>query len=209
MVQGSTSRQLCEGSEEQGTVLSEALGTEVPSNWPELVREANDLLHAYLEKHHPYLRAHREICSSMFRAIRPDTWGDTQIRGLDTLELKCGGITQQVSIPGILYWDDLLSAGHRNQVFRTDPSVWFYCEFPELTLASEDEYPEWDWIQANEAWLREKYAGLWIAVRENAMVAVAGSEVEVLKEADEGGYEDVFTFYVPTESEPAVVVVAA
>jgi hypothetical protein len=214
VAQGITTRQAFRGSEEPGIVVTEGMGTGPPLYWSGLVGEADvrisqNFLLAYLEKCDTFLRAHREIWPSVLTLTGADTWGDVEIRGLRTLLIKSRGVRQEVPIRLIPPWNQLLSHDPVTHEFRSDPSVWFYCEDPEPTVASEDKYPEWEWIQANEARLREKYAGLWIAVAENGMVAVAGSEVEVLKQANKIGHENVFTFYVPTESEPAVVVVAA
>lgn len=65
--------------------------------------------------------------------------------------------------------------------------------------------PEWEWIQENEHSLRENYAGRWIAVLLNRVVTVGKSEIEVLRSAEELGYENPFTFYVPTQSEPVAM----
>jgi hypothetical protein len=65
--------------------------------------------------------------------------------------------------------------------------------------------PEWKWIQENEDTLRENYAGRWIAVLFNRVVTVGDSEIDVLRGAEELGYENPFTFYVPTQAEPAVM----
>jgi len=65
--------------------------------------------------------------------------------------------------------------------------------------------PEWEWIQENEDSLRENYAGRWIAVLLNRVVAVGESEIEVLRTAEELRYENPFTFYVPTQFEPVAM----
>jgi len=65
--------------------------------------------------------------------------------------------------------------------------------------------PEWEWIQENEESLRENYAGRWIAVLLNRVVAVGRSEMDVLRSAEELRYENPFTFYVPTQSEPVAM----
>jgi len=72
-------------------------------------------------------------------------------------------------------------------------------------MSKQGEYPEWEWIQGQEGWLRDKYAGLWIAVVGDRLVAVGDSEVSVLKKATRLGYDDAFTYYVPSEHEPAIV----
>lgn len=140
---------------------------------------------------------------------QPDTWGDVEISGLHTLEFKSRGVSQQVPVGLILFGHGLLSHDPFADVLRGDAVKWFYCEEPGSTAALADEYPEWQWIQAHDGWLREKYAGLWIAVLRNAPLAVAESEIGVLKQAAERGYKNTFTYYVPTESESPVVVVAA
>lgn len=61
--------------------------------------------------------------------------------------------------------------------------------------------PEWEWIQKNEDTLRDNYAGRWIAVLLNRVVAVGADELEVLRSAEALGYGNVFTFYVPTDAE--------
>jgi hypothetical protein len=214
VVQSSAIRQGFRRSGEAG-VLSRASETEPRWHWSEATAEASvDIVRflssAYLEYCREYLRLHRETYPFALPLSHLDTWEDVEIRGLRTSELNFRGIRREVPTAYlVLLWQYLRSHDPVAHVFRGDPSVWVCQKYAEPTTASEDEYPEWDWIQANEARLREKYAGLWIAVKENGMVAVAGSEVEVLKQADESGYADVFTFYVPTGSEPAVVVVAA
>jgi hypothetical protein len=65
--------------------------------------------------------------------------------------------------------------------------------------------PEWEWIQENEDSLRENYAGRWIAVLLNRVVAVGQGEIDVLRSAEELGYDNAFTFYVPTQSEPVAM----
>lgn len=72
-------------------------------------------------------------------------------------------------------------------------------------MSKQGEYPEWEWIQGQEGWLRDKYAGLWIAVVGDRLVAVGDSEVSVLKKATRLGYDGAFTYYVPSEHEPSVV----
>lgn len=62
--------------------------------------------------------------------------------------------------------------------------------------------PEWEWIQDNEDSLREDYAGRWIAVLLNRVVAIGSTEIEVLRSTESLGYGSPFTFHVPTESEP-------
>ena len=63
--------------------------------------------------------------------------------------------------------------------------------------------PEWEWIQENEDNLRVDYAGRWIAVVLNRVAAIGPTEIDVLRDAETLGYGNPFTFYVPTESEPA------
>jgi len=140
---------------------------------------------------------------------QPDTSADVEISGLGTLESKSRGVSQQVPARVILCWRDLLSGDPFADVPHSNVLEWFYCEDPESTVALDDEYPEWQWVQAHEARLREKYAGLWIAVSDNAVLAFADSEVGVLEQAAELGYKNTFAYYVPTESESPVVVVAA
>jgi len=65
--------------------------------------------------------------------------------------------------------------------------------------------PEWEWIQKNEGTLRENYGGLWIAVLADRVVAVGGDELAVLQGAEALGYNNVFTFYVSTDSEPVAM----
>jgi hypothetical protein len=65
--------------------------------------------------------------------------------------------------------------------------------------------PEWEWIQENEESLRENYPGRWIAVLLNRVVAIGEGEIDVLRSAEELGYENPFTFYVRTRSEPVAM----
>ena len=65
--------------------------------------------------------------------------------------------------------------------------------------------PEWEWIQENEDSLRADYAARWIAVLLNRVVAVGADELDVLRNAEALGYGNVFTFYVPTDSEPVAM----
>ena len=193
----------------------EPFGTErlqywFPPGWEEAGSGSARASRAHFAKCYQYLRSQIEKgwLPTPFLA-QPDTWGDVEISGLHTLEFKSRGVSQPVPVGLILFGHGLLSRDPFADVLRGDDVKSFYTEYTQPTAAPEDEYPEWDWIQAHEAWLREKYAGLWIAVSDNAVVAFADNEVEVLKQADRLGHEGAFTFYVPTQSEWAVVVVAA
>lgn len=68
-------------------------------------------------------------------------------------------------------------------------------------LVDEAEFPEWEWIRAHEAWLRENYAGSWIIVEGTVLVGRAGTPAEALGQARHETRP--FLYHVPTDDETA------
>ncbi len=101
------------------------------------------------------------------------------------------------------------AADLRAIVQRVGNCKWVYSETREMSseraAGSQEDFPEWDWIQENEQWIREKFAGLWIAVSHDDLVAIGETEVEALDRAESFGYKHTFTYYVPTGTEAVVV----
>lgn len=65
------------------------------------------------------------------------------------------------------------------------------------------------WIEENFEAVRAAFAGLWIAVQGQSVAAVGQTELEALEQATRVGHDCPYTYYVPTEDEPAPMAATA
>ena len=64
------------------------------------------------------------------------------------------------------------------------------------------------WIEENFEAVHEVFAGMWIAVEGQSVAAIGQTELEALEQATRVGHDCPYTYYVPTEDEPAPMATA-
>jgi len=74
--------------------------------------------------------------------------------------------------------------------------------YPPGPPAESGRFQESLWIEESFETLTEKYAGFWIAVEGTSVIAIAQTEMDVLKQAARVGHDAPYTYRVPSEGEP-------